>query len=106
MLTKIRSSRSALAEVARAFDVAALSGEDAVAVVAELGKIRRLTDGMLAKAAKRVKDTEAPMCGGDRGAEDQLACETGVGSGEGEVGDGHGRGSGETAGDGRGCALR
>ena len=51
-------------------------------MVAELGKIRRLTDGMLAKAAKRVQDTAAPTQDGDRGAEDQLARETGVGSGE------------------------
>ena len=50
--------------------------------MAELGKIRRLTDGMLAKAAKRVEDTKAPTRGGDRSAADQLARETGLGSGE------------------------
>jgi copper homeostasis protein CutC len=60
MLHHLRSARSALEVASRAFDPAAGMGSDAVALLEELGElgaIRRLTDGMVAKAAKRVEDT-------------------------------------------------
>ena len=66
MVTGLCVARSAFAGVAQEFDGSALSGEDAVAVEAELGAIRRLTDAMLAKAVRRVENTGAFARHGDR----------------------------------------
>ena len=57
MFTSFAAAREALEGVARDFDASSLNGDDARRTVDELGAIRRLTDGMLAKAAKRVADT-------------------------------------------------
>ena len=56
MFTSIATARDALEGVARDFDPTTLTGDDARRVVDELGVIRRLTDALLAKAAKRVAD--------------------------------------------------
>ena len=48
----------------------------------EIGAIRRLADGMLAKAAKRVEDTAAHTYHGDRSAAELCVRLVGVGSGE------------------------
>jgi Domain of unknown function (DUF222) len=59
MFTSFASARDALEGVARDFDTSALTGDEARRAVDELGMIRRLTDGILAKAAKRVSDRTA-----------------------------------------------
>jgi Domain of unknown function (DUF222) len=56
MNTSFAAARDCLSGIARDFDPLLLTGDDARAVVAELGVIRRLTDALLAKAAKRVQD--------------------------------------------------
>src|SRR5437868_5599152 len=56
MFTSFAAARDALEGVARDFDAAMLTGDDARRAVDELGVIRRLTDGILAKAAKRVSE--------------------------------------------------
>ncbi len=56
MFTSFATARDALEGVARDFDASTLTGDDARRAVDELGMIRRLTDAMLAKAAKRVSD--------------------------------------------------
>ena len=59
MFTSLATAREALEGVAGDFDASALTGDDARRAVDELGLIRRLTDGMLAKSAKRVSDRTA-----------------------------------------------
>jgi len=54
MFASLASARSALDEIARGFDASALSPEAALRAVDEFGAIRRVVDGMTAKAAKRV----------------------------------------------------
>ena len=78
----LRHARTALEAIARDFDPAACTGDDAVACVKELGIIRRLTDGMVAKAAKRVEDTAAHAYGSDRSAAELTERLVGVSSGE------------------------
>src|SRR5579862_2523463 len=56
MFTSLTDARETLEKVALEFDASALSGDSARRAVEELGLIRRLSDGMLAKAAKRVAD--------------------------------------------------
>jgi hypothetical protein len=68
--------------LAREFEVDALSGEDAVRVVTTLGVIRRLTEGLLANAAKRVAETSAHVTDGDCSAAQFYARAVGVGAGE------------------------
>ena len=78
----LRHARSAIEAIARDFDPAACTGDDAVACVKELGIIRRLTDGMVAKAAERVEDTAAHAYGSDRSAAELTERLVGVSSGE------------------------
>ena len=78
----LRNARIALETVARDFDPAACNGDDAIACMKELGTIRRLTDGMVAKAAKRVEDTAAYARGTDRSAAELTSRLVGVTSGE------------------------
>ncbi len=59
MFTSFATAHDALEGVARDFDTSLLTGDDARQVLDELGTIRRLTDGMLAKAAKRLSDRTA-----------------------------------------------
>jgi hypothetical protein len=82
MLNGLNSSLSSLEAVARDFDPAALGGQGAIDVLAKLGTIRRLVDGMMAKAAKRVEDTAAHTYGTDRSAAELCSRLTGVTSGE------------------------
>lgn len=82
MLQTLRSARSTLESAARGLDAGALSGAQAARLVEELGAIRRLTDGMLAKAAKRVAETNAHVRHGDRSAAEWCARVVGVGTGE------------------------
>src|SRR3954447_3994589 len=56
MFTSFAAAREALEGIAREFDASTLTGDDARRAVDELGVIRRLTDAMLAKAAKGVQD--------------------------------------------------
>ncbi len=80
MFDELHSVRTTLAELASDFEPQTLSGDQAVRVVRELGVIRRLTDGMLAKAGKRVDDTMAHAKQGTRDAAQLLARELGVGT--------------------------
>ena len=59
MFSSLAAARETLEAVARDFDASTLTGKDARRAVEELGRIRRLADGMLAKAAKRVADRTA-----------------------------------------------
>jgi hypothetical protein len=78
----VRTARRSLERFARDLDAGALSGAQAARLVVELGAIRRLTDGVLARAAKRVADTNAYARHGDRSAAEWCARVVGVGSGE------------------------
>ncbi|MGZ6969623.1 MAG: HNH endonuclease signature motif containing protein [Acidimicrobiia bacterium] len=82
MLDSLRSVRSALEVAARDFDPRACSGAEAIAFVQELGAIRRLTDGMVGKAAKRVEDTAAYTYKNDRNAAELCERVAGVAPGE------------------------
>ena len=82
ILGRVRSARSALELAARDFDLSSWSGSDAVVLLEELGAQRRLIDGMLAKAAKRVEDTAEHTRRLDRSAAELCARVTGVSSGE------------------------
>ncbi len=57
MFASLVRIRSQLAEVAKAFDAGSLAADEAARVLAELGAIRRLVDGMIAKTAKQVADS-------------------------------------------------
>ncbi len=70
MFASLVSVRASLESAASSFEPGCLSGPQATQMVAELGAIRRLTDGLLAKAAKRVDDTYAYR---DSGAKDAAA---------------------------------
>ena len=59
MFDTLTTTRTALERLASSFEAGTLTGEQAVRVVAELGVIRRLTDGLLGQAAKRVEETSA-----------------------------------------------
>ena len=75
-------ARNALEAAARGFDPSACDGDDAIAVVKEIGAIRRLADGLLGKAAKRVEDTAAYVYKNDRNAAELCQRLTGVSTGE------------------------
>jgi hypothetical protein len=68
MFDALITTRAALERLASGFEPGTLTGEQAVRVVAELGVIRRLTDGMLGRAAKRVDETKAHAASGARNA--------------------------------------
>lgn len=78
----IGAARRELEEFASGFDAAACSGPQAIRLVEELGAVRRLADGLLARAAKRVADTAAYVKHGDRSAAELCARVVGVGTGE------------------------
>ena len=59
MFDSLASARNVLDEIARGFDASSLSPQAALRVVDELGVIRRVVDGMTAKAAKRAVDGDA-----------------------------------------------
>ena len=68
MFDTLTSTRTALERLASGFEPGTLTGEQAVRVVTELGVIRRLVDGMLGGAAKRVEETSAHAASGARDA--------------------------------------
>jgi Domain of unknown function (DUF222) len=78
MFDLLASIRTGLQGLAREFEPTTLTGEQSLRAVEELGVIRRLTDGMLAKAAKRVADTSAHEGNGDRDAAPFYARAVGV----------------------------
>lgn len=81
-MQSLLSAESALEAAARDFDPASCSGAEAVEVMEKLGSVRRLADGMLAKAAKRVEDTAEHTRRSDRNAAELCARVTGVSPGE------------------------
>jgi hypothetical protein len=68
MFVSLAAVHVELEALARDFDASALSGAEAVRALDELGVVRRLTDGLLAKVAKRVDDTSAHARSGARDA--------------------------------------
>ena len=78
MFAPLTATRITLDEIASGFDASALSPEAALRVVDEFGAIRRVVDGMLGKAAKRVADTYV----GAGTAAGTVARLLGVGTGE------------------------
>jgi Domain of unknown function (DUF222) len=82
MFETVGSARRALEELAREFEPGALSAAQAVRMVEQLGAIRRLTDGLLAKAAKRAHDTKAHTRSGHRDAAHLVASTVGIGTTE------------------------
>ncbi len=78
----LRHAGNALESAARGFDPSACSGQEAIDLVEELGRIRRLADGLLGKAAKRVEDTAAYTYENDRNAAELCSRVTGVSAGE------------------------
>ena len=66
MFDQFSAVRDALAAAASEFDAALLRPDAGLRAVEELGTIRRLVDGMLAKAAKRVADATPVAEGGTR----------------------------------------
>jgi Domain of unknown function (DUF222) len=82
IMDDLRNARMLLESAAAGFDPASCSGTDAIAIVTEIGAIRRLSDGLLGKAAKRVEDTAAHTYGSDRSASELCERLVGVASGE------------------------
>ncbi len=76
---ELRTARSALEAIAREFD-ASCSGREAVSLLEQLGTIHRLADGVTARVAKRIADTNAYVAHGDRSAEELCGRLVGVGS--------------------------
>ena len=82
MFPTLGSVHETLGDLARDFDPGRLSGPDAARMVVELGAIRRLADGMLAKAARRVDTTAAFLKTGDADAAKFVARVVGIETGE------------------------
>jgi Domain of unknown function (DUF222) len=78
MFAFITSARRTLETCAQQFEPASLSPADALRAVEELGAIRRVVDGMLARAAQRVEETHPPTSRGDRSAAESVARRLGV----------------------------
>ena len=57
MFETITATRAAMQELAHGFEACTLTHDQAARVVDDMGAIRRLAEGVLAKAAKRVADT-------------------------------------------------
>jgi hypothetical protein len=76
------TTRLTLENLAGDFEPGVLSGEDAVRVVTVLAVIHRLTEGLLAQAAKRVADTSAHVAAGDCDTEQFYARAVGVDASE------------------------
>jgi hypothetical protein len=80
MFDTLHTARMTLESLTGDFEPDALSGEEAVRVVAVLGVISRLTEGMLGRAAKRVADTSVYVRDGDCDAAQFFARVVGVGA--------------------------
>jgi hypothetical protein len=64
----VGQAESALSGLAGGFDPAGLDRDGSVALLDRLGRVRRLTDGLIAKTAERVAATEGAGRSGDRDA--------------------------------------
>jgi hypothetical protein len=82
MFDTLATTRMTLESLAGDFDPDALSGAQAVRVVTMLGVIHRLTEGLLATAAKRVDETAAFVRDGHRDAAQFYAKAVGVDASE------------------------
>jgi hypothetical protein len=82
MFASLDAACAALEPLAREFDATTLTPGDAARTLEQLGTIRRLVDGMVAKTAKRISDTSAHMFTGDRNAASFVAKNLGITSGE------------------------
>jgi hypothetical protein len=78
----VRAARGRLELAARRCAPGDVSGTDAVALLEELGVVRRLADGLVAKLAKRVEDSAAHTRGTDRSAAELTARVVGLSPGE------------------------
>jgi hypothetical protein len=78
----LRTAESALGTAAAGFDASVCTGREAIDLVETLGRQRRLIDGMIAKAAKRVEDTAAYTYDGHRNTGELCEKLVGVSSGE------------------------
>jgi hypothetical protein len=78
----LRTAESALGTAAAGFDASVCTGREAIDLVEVLGRQRRLIDGMIAKAAKRVEDTAAYTYDGHRNTGELCEKLIGVASGE------------------------
>jgi hypothetical protein len=74
----LSNAEAALEAAAAGFDPSACSGQEAVDLVEQLGVQRRLIDGMLGKAAKRVEDTAAYAYKNERNAAELCERSAGV----------------------------
>lgn len=82
MFDLVADVRSRLAVLARDFDPEQLSGDEAVRLAGELGRVRAIVDGLAAKTGKRIEDTRAFARRGDRNAAQTVARALGIGTGE------------------------
>jgi hypothetical protein len=82
MIERIRSVGTELQAIARDLDVTACSGQEALELVEALGFVRRVADGMVGRAAKRVEDTAAYTYNGERNAAETVERLVGVSTGE------------------------
>jgi Domain of unknown function (DUF222) len=78
----LRTAESALGTAAAGFDASVCTGREAIDLVEVLGRQRRLIDGMIAQAAKRVEDTAAYTYDGHRNTGELCEKLVGVSSGE------------------------
>jgi len=78
MLDTVVAARSALEELAASFEPRTLTHEQAARVVEELGRVRRLAEGLLAKGAQRVAETAGCRKGAARDAAQAYARAAGV----------------------------
>jgi 5-methylcytosine-specific restriction endonuclease McrA len=78
---ELRTARSALEAIAQGFD-ASCSGREAVRLLEQLATIHHLADGVTARVAKRIADTNAFVAHGDRTAEELCGRLVGVGAGD------------------------
>jgi hypothetical protein len=82
MFASLLSVRQAVDALVRDFDAGSLTAAQSVRAVRELSAIRNVVDGLVAKAAKRVADTDAHRRSGARSAESLLATTLGATTGE------------------------
>ena len=73
MFETLQHARDLLGGLAESRAVGALSGEDCVAVIHELGTIRRLVEALTADAAAKIEATDAHRPRGERSAAETCA---------------------------------
>ena len=82
MFGSLTTRRTTAETLAREFDAGEFSPPTVVRVLEELGVVRRLVDGMVAKAGLAVSDSGAHLLKGERNAAVMVARSLGVGAGE------------------------